>query len=69
MPSHLPLEAIRAVLSADILLVEYFRVRDRIVACVLGPNTLEIIPVTLESRVASLLRLLHLPCARTTSAT
>ena len=59
MPSHLPIEAIRAALPADTLLVEYFRVRDRIVTCVLGPNTLEIIPVTLESRVASLLRLLQ----------
>jgi CHAT domain-containing protein/tetratricopeptide (TPR) repeat protein/predicted negative regulator of RcsB-dependent stress response len=59
MPSHLPIEAIRAALPADTFLVEYFRVRDRIVACVLGPNTLEMVPVTLESRVASLLRLLQ----------
>jgi CHAT domain-containing protein/predicted negative regulator of RcsB-dependent stress response len=59
MPSHLPIEAIRAALPADTFLVEYFRVRDRIVACVLGPNTLEMVPVTLESRVASQLRLLQ----------
>jgi len=59
MPSHLPIEAIRAALPADTFLIEYFRVRDRIVACVLGPKTLEIVPVTLESRVASLLRLLQ----------
>jgi CHAT domain-containing protein/predicted negative regulator of RcsB-dependent stress response len=59
MPSHLSLEAIRGALPADTVLVEYFRVRERIVACVLGPTTLEIVPVTLESRVASLLRLLQ----------
>jgi CHAT domain-containing protein len=59
MPSHLGIAAIRAALPPDTLLVEYFRVRDRIVACVLGPSTLEIVPVTLERRVASLLRLLQ----------
>ena len=59
MPSHVPLEQIRANLPADTLLLEYFRVRDRIVACVLGRETLQIVPVTLESRVASRLRLLQ----------
>jgi CHAT domain-containing protein/citrate lyase gamma subunit len=58
-PSHVPLATIRAAIPADTLLVEYFRVRDRILVCVLGPETLEILPVTLETRVASLLRLLQ----------
>ncbi len=58
-PSHVPLATIRAAIPADALLVEYFRVRDRILACVLGPETLEIVPVTLETRVAGLLRLLQ----------
>jgi CHAT domain-containing protein/predicted negative regulator of RcsB-dependent stress response len=58
-PSHVPLAKIRAAIPADTLLVEYFRVRDRILVCVLGPETLEILPVTLESRVAGLLRLLQ----------
>jgi len=40
-------------------LIEYFRVKDRIVVCLLGPETLEILPITLESRVAGFLRLLQ----------
>ena len=59
MPSHIPIAKIRAALPERTLLVEYFRIRDRILACVLGPNTLEIHPVTLETRVANLLRLLQ----------
>ncbi len=59
MPSHLPIATIRAAIPSDTLLVEYFRVRDRIVAFVLGPDTLEIVPVTLEARVENLLRLLQ----------
>ena len=59
MPSHVPIAAIRAAIPSDTLLVEYFRVRDRILVCLVGPRTLEILPVTLESRVAGLLRLLQ----------
>ena len=50
---------IRSAIPADTLLVEYFRVRDRILVCLLGPETLEILPVTLEARVAEFLRLLQ----------
>jgi CHAT domain-containing protein/predicted negative regulator of RcsB-dependent stress response len=59
MPSHLPIATIRAAIPSDTLLVEYFRVRDRIVAFVLGRDTLEIVPVTLKARVENLLRLLQ----------
>jgi len=59
MPSHLPIATIRAAIPSDTLLVEYFRVRDRIVAFVLGLDTLEIVPVTLIARVENLLRLLQ----------
>jgi CHAT domain-containing protein/lipopolysaccharide biosynthesis regulator YciM len=58
-PSHVPIATIRAAIPSDTLLVEYFRVRDRILVCVLGPDTLEILPVTLEARVSGLLRLLQ----------
>jgi CHAT domain-containing protein len=58
-PSHVPLVNIRAAIPPDTLLVEYFRVRDRILVCVLGPESVEILPVTLETRVAGLLRLLQ----------
>src|SRR5207237_9749167 len=39
--------------------VEYFRVGDRILVCLLGKESLEILPVTLETRVAGFLRLLQ----------
>jgi tetratricopeptide (TPR) repeat protein len=58
-PTHLPVETIRAAIPANTLLVEYFRVRDRILVCLLGKETLEILPVTLETRVAGFLRLLQ----------
>jgi CHAT domain-containing protein len=59
MPSHVPISTIRAAIAPDTLLVEYFRVRDRILVCLLGRETLEILPVTLDTRVAGLLRLLQ----------
>ncbi|HUE53056.1 MAG TPA: CHAT domain-containing protein [Terriglobales bacterium] len=58
-PSHMPLATIRAAIPADTLVIEYFRVRDRILVCLLGRESLEILPVTLETRVASFLRLLQ----------
>ncbi|PYX13680.1 MAG: hypothetical protein DMG84_18225 [Acidobacteria bacterium] len=58
-PTHLPVDTIRAAIPPDTLLVEYFRVRDRILVCLLGKKTLEILPVTLETRVAGFLRLLQ----------
>jgi CHAT domain-containing protein/predicted negative regulator of RcsB-dependent stress response len=59
MPSHLPIATIRAAIPENTLLVEYFQVRDRILLCLLGRETLEIIPVTLQARIAGLLRLLQ----------
>ncbi|MGA9981328.1 MAG: CHAT domain-containing protein [Candidatus Sulfotelmatobacter sp.] len=59
MPSHVPIATIRAAIPEDTLLVEYFQVRDRILLCLLGRETLEIVPVTLQTRVAGLLRLLQ----------
>ena len=58
-PTHLPVDTIRTAIPDDTLLVEYFRVRDRILVCLLGKKTLEILPVTLETRVAGFLRLLQ----------
>ncbi|MBS1852343.1 MAG: tetratricopeptide repeat protein [Acidobacteria bacterium] len=56
-PTHVSLEAVRKALPPDTLLIEYFRIRDRIVVCLLSADRLELIPVTLESRVAGVLRL------------
>jgi CHAT domain-containing protein len=58
-PSHVPIATIRAAIPEDSLLIEYFQVRDRILLCLLGPETLEIVPVTLAPRIAGLLRLLQ----------
>jgi CHAT domain-containing protein len=58
-PTNLPITAIRSAIPSDTLLIEYFRVKDRILVCLLGPETLEILPITLQSRVAGSLRLLQ----------
>ncbi|HWZ81366.1 MAG TPA: CHAT domain-containing protein [Terriglobales bacterium] len=64
MPSALSLERIRSVLPADTALVEYFRVQDRDVACVLTRDDLQIRPVTMESRVKKTLQLFQFQLAK-----
>jgi CHAT domain-containing protein len=58
------LEQIRAALPADTSLVEYFRIQDRIVTCVLTHDHLQIVPVTVRSRVEKLLHLLQLQMSK-----
>ncbi len=58
------LQQIRAALPADTALVEYFRIQDRIVTCVLTHNQLQIVPVTVRSRVEKLLHLLQLQMSK-----
>jgi len=58
-PTHLPLATIREAIPSDTLLVEYFRMHDKILVSLIGRQTLEIFPITLESRIADLLRLLQ----------
>src|SRR5260370_1369437 len=58
-PSYVPLDEIRAALSPDTALVEFFCVHDHVLACVLRCNDLRIFPVTLQSRVQKLLQLLQ----------
>ncbi len=53
------LDSIRSALAADTALLEYFRVRERIVAALITRETLEVIPLTLASRVGNLLHLLQ----------
>ena len=57
MPSAVSLEKIRSVMPADTALVEYFRIQDRDIACVLSRDDLQIRPVTVESRVKKTLQL------------
>ncbi|MGH9543048.1 MAG: CHAT domain-containing protein [Terriglobales bacterium] len=58
------LETIRAALPAGGLLLEYFQSGDQILLARLGAAELEIIPVTLASRVHELMRLLRFHLAK-----
>ncbi|HZR64588.1 MAG TPA: CHAT domain-containing tetratricopeptide repeat protein [Terriglobales bacterium] len=58
-PAVLSVEEIRNVIPEETALVEYFCVRERVLACVLGGNGLQIFPVTLQSRIQKLLQLLQ----------
>jgi CHAT domain-containing protein len=58
-PSNISLDKIQAALSTDTALVEYFCVKDRLLACVLRRDNLQIFPVTVQSRVQKLLQLLQ----------
>jgi len=58
-PDVMSLDSIRSALGPDAIVVEYFRIRDRIVAALIKTGSLEIIPLTLNSRVNNLLRKLQ----------
>jgi CHAT domain-containing protein len=64
MPSTVSLEKIRSLLPVDTTLVEYFRIQDRDVACVLSRDQLQIRPVTVESRVKKILQLFQFQLAK-----
>ena len=58
-PTNVPLDEIRAALAPDTVLVEYFCVHDRILACALTRDDLQIVPLTLQSRVQKMLQMLQ----------
>ncbi len=62
MASTLP--GIREQLPADALLLEYYRVKDQILVAVLSKEDLQIIPVSLTSRVQKAMRLLQFQLAK-----
>jgi len=53
------LEEIRSTLAADTILLEYYRARGRNYVCVLGRNTLEVVPLADADHVRSLMCLLQ----------
>jgi CHAT domain-containing protein/tetratricopeptide (TPR) repeat protein len=53
------LESVRETIGPNAALIEYFRVRDQILAAVITQNNLEIISVTTASRVSQLLSMLQ----------
>jgi CHAT domain-containing protein/tetratricopeptide (TPR) repeat protein len=59
VPQKISLQAIRASLPLGTTLLEYFTVGDRVIACVLEKETLEIVGVTLSPRVVQQIRLLQ----------
>ena len=58
-PADFSLEKLQASLPQDATLVEYFSTGDRIVAAVITRKEIQILPVTLLSRVAHFLQLLR----------
>lgn len=58
-PAQISIEQIRAALPEGATLIEYFCVQDRVLACVLSRRSLEIVPLTLESRVQKHLQFLQ----------
>ena len=58
-PTNVPLESIRAALTPDTVLVEYFCVQDKILVCALTRDDLQIVPLTLQSRVQKQLQMLQ----------
>jgi CHAT domain-containing protein len=64
LPRAVSLEKIRSLLPVDTALVEYFRIQDRDVACVVTRDELQIRPVTVESRVKKTLQLFQFQLAK-----
>jgi CHAT domain-containing protein len=58
-PSVSSLDAIRASLPEDAILVEYFQVDDRIILCLLDAERLEMAPISVMPRVAEHVRMLQ----------
>ena len=58
-PTNVSVDEIRSTLPANTILLEYFCVQDRILICILSHEDLQILPVTLQSRVQKLLQLLQ----------
>lgn len=53
------LDQIRETMPEDTLILEYYQFGDQILACILGNDRLEILPVTSTNRISDALRLLR----------
>jgi CHAT domain-containing protein len=63
-PADLSLAKLQASLPAGAVLVEYYSAADRMVAAVVGRDGVEIVPVSVVSRVTNLLHLLRFQFAK-----
>jgi CHAT domain-containing protein len=58
-PASVSIEEVRSALPDETILIEYFCVQDRVLACVLTRDGLQVFPVTLQSRIQKILQLLQ----------
>ena len=63
-PAPITLEEIRALLGPETILVEYFPVRDLLFAAVVSQERMEVVPISLMSRVTHSMRLLQLQLSK-----
>src|SRR5258707_1550187 len=63
-PTELSLTRLQAVLPAGAVLVEYYSAGDRMVAAIVSRESIEIVPVSVVSRVTNLLHLLRFQFAK-----
>ena len=59
LSKNVSIDAVRAAITPNTLIVEYFQTGDRILACLVGQERLQVLPVTLASRIGNALRLLQ----------
>lgn len=64
MSSVASLEEVQSVLPAGAALVEYFRIQEREIACVVRKDSLQLCPVTMETRVRKTLQLFQFQLAK-----
>lgn len=58
-PASISIEEIRQALPEETALIEYFCVQDRVLACVLSRDSMQVFPMTVQSRVQKILQLLQ----------
>lgn len=58
-PRSADVDEVQSALTEGIALIEYFRMGEQFLAAVISKRTLEVVPVTLVSRITSLLHLLQ----------
>ncbi|MFZ0634690.1 MAG: CHAT domain-containing protein, partial [Candidatus Acidiferrales bacterium] len=63
-PADISLEKVQASLPRDTTLVEYYSAGDRVIAAVVTRDSIDILPVTVASRVAQYLHLLRFQLAK-----
>jgi CHAT domain-containing protein len=58
-PASVSIEEIRAALPDETILIEYFCAQEKVLACVLARDSMQVFPLTVQSRVQKILQLLQ----------